>query len=148
VLQVLVQQLKQSESSGAALAAQLQVAQQTAAEDQLTHQRQAAQQEAQVQQLKGQLEDAKADVKRARMDAASMMKQYQQALNRLRREADAGEHKLVVATASWSKYKLTLTLMLKSEAAKTVIAWVCATAVTRSNAAPCRTCSSMQCPMP
>lgn len=84
--------MKQSESSGAALAAQLQVAQQTAAESQLTQQTQAAQQEARVQQLKGQLEDAKADVKRARMDAASMMKQYQQALNRLRREADAGEH--------------------------------------------------------
>lgn len=46
---------------------------------------------------------------------------------------------MVVATASWSEYKLTLTLMLKSEAAKTVIACDCV----------CNSCDQKYCrPMP
>lgn len=51
---------------------------------------QAAAQESVIIDLKQQLEAQKLDIKRTRLEAASAAKRQEQALQRLRREADAG----------------------------------------------------------
>jgi hypothetical protein len=47
--------------------------------------------DAAAQELRSRVEQQRLEVKRVRMEAASLSKQYEQALQRLRREADAGE---------------------------------------------------------
>lgn len=60
------------------------------AEARKLHASQAAAHDAAAQELRAQVELQQAEVKRVRMEAASLTKQYEQALQRLRREADAG----------------------------------------------------------
>jgi hypothetical protein len=56
---------------------------------------QSAAHEAAACELRSQVQQQREEVKRVRMEAASLTKQYEQALQRLRREADAG--------ASWAE---------------------------------------------
>jgi hypothetical protein len=54
------------------------------------HASQVAAHDAAAQELRSQVEQQRLEVKRVRMEAASLSKQCKQALQRLRREADAG----------------------------------------------------------
>jgi phage shock protein A len=60
------------------------------AEARQLHASQAAAHESAARELRSQVELQRSEVTRVRMEAASLTKQYQQALQRLRREADAG----------------------------------------------------------
>jgi phage shock protein A len=62
------------------------------------HASQVAAHDAAVQELRSQVEQQRLEVKRVRMEAASLTKQNEQALQRLRREADAGGQQEAMAT--------------------------------------------------
>lgn len=51
-----------------------------------------------MRELRCTLDDQKAEVKRVHLEAASLAKQHEQALQRLRREADAGGGTLLAVT--------------------------------------------------
>jgi membrane protease subunit (stomatin/prohibitin family) len=60
------------------------------------HASQVAAHDAASHELRSQLEQQRLEVKRVRMEAASLTKQYEQALQRLRREADAGKKQTAI----------------------------------------------------
>lgn len=88
---MLQERVEQLEASSAAASSAAESARASAAQERLALHAAAAAQEAALRELKVQLDDQKQEVKHVRLEAASMSKRYEQALQRLRREADAGE---------------------------------------------------------